>query len=171
MGNNGSGKSGECSSEEQKQYEEAKKLVQYTPEDEKSLPSKKSSLREVGSAGLKNGQGDDSSYEEDTNSATALDAIKLRRQETYLENQRQNLSLRKSIARVSMWAVGIQMYLTNATFLLYMAALEFKPEPMVMIAWMSSTVVQIVGIALVVAKGIFPQRNGTKMKDEENDLG
>lgn len=170
MGNNGSGKSGECSSEEQKQYEEAKKLVLYTPGNEKSSSSQKTSLRETRSADLKNSKGDESSYEEDTNSATALEAIKLRRQETYLENQRQNLSLRKLIAQVSMWAVGLQMFLTNVTFIGYMNAVSYRPESEVMIAWMSSTVVQIVGIALVVAKGIFPQRSGSGMQDEEGDI-
>lgn len=62
------------------------------------------------------------------------------------------------------------MFLTNVTFIGYMNAVSYRPESEVMIAWMSSTVVQIVGIALVVAKGIFPQRSGSGMQDEEGDI-
>lgn len=40
-----------------------------------------------------------------------------------------------------------------------------------MIAWMSSTVVQIVGIAVVVAEGLFPQRTGAERAGEEQELG
>lgn len=171
MENNDSIKRGNIFTKKQKQYAEAKNLVNYTPDDKKNPSSENSSLAESKASDPKNNKEDDALYEEDTNPATTLDAIKLRRQETYLENQRQNLSLRKSIARASGVAVGLQMLVTNATFIVYMYVLQGKPEPTVMIAWMSSTVVQIVGIALVVAKGIFPQRNGTKIKDEEHDLG
>ena len=97
--------------------------------------------------------------------------MKLRRQKTYLDNQRQNLKLRKRVAYAAMAAVGIQMLLTNVAFFIYMGRNGFNPEPPVMIAWMSSTVVQIVGIAVVVAKGLFPQRTGVGQAEEEQELG
>ncbi|MCT2189101.1 hypothetical protein M3E01_10160 [Corynebacterium kefirresidentii] len=111
-----------------------------------------------------------SDYDDDTSTDAQLNAVKLRREETYLKNQQQNLDLRRKIADASIWAVGLQMALTNGIFIRYMCAAAFKPEPEVMISWMGSTVVQIVGIALVVAKGIFPQRSGSRMQDEEGDI-
>lgn len=109
-------------------------------------------------------------YEEDTSTENALKTVTLRREETFLQNQQQNLALRKRIANVAMWAVGIQMALANLLFAKYMCAVSFQPEPVVMISWMTSTVVQIVGIAMVVTRNLFPSRNGDSKKDEERDL-
>ena len=109
--------------------------------------------------------------EDEAGTQSSLDAVKLRRQLTYLDNQRQNLKLRKRVANAAMWAVGIQMGLTNFAFFVYMGQNGFNPEPPVMIAWMSSTVVQIVGIAVGVAKGLFPQRTSGGQAEEEQELG
>lgn len=111
------------------------------------------------------------SFEDEAGTQSSLDAVKLRRQETYLDNQLQNLKLRNDVANAAMWAVGIQMGLTNIVFLVYMWQNSFDLQPPVMIAWMSCTVVQIVGIALVVAKGLFPQRTGAGQAEEEQELG
>ena len=109
-------------------------------------------------------------YEEETSTENALKVVALRREETYLENQQQNLALRKDIANVAVWAVGTQMFLTNVTFIGYMNAVDYQPESEVMISWMASTVVQIVGIAMVVTRNLFPSRNGNSKKDEEGDV-
>lgn len=122
------------------------------------------------SQGTEHDDGAQSNLEYDGSTPNALNAVALRREEVYLENQQQNLALRKSIAEIAVWAVGIQMFLTNVTFVGYMNAVDYQPEPVVMISWMTSTVVQIVGIAMVVTRNLFPRRNGNSKKDEERDL-
>lgn len=116
-------------------------------------------------------EGASSDYDDDISTEAQLNAVKLRREKTYLKNQKQNLALRSRIAKCSVWAVGLQMALTNVIFCSCMFAISGKPDTEVLIGWMSSTVVQTVGIALVVAKGIFPRRSGFRMQDEEGDLG
>ena len=112
----------------------------------------------------------DGEFEYETTSLSALNAVKLRREETRLKNQQQNLKLRKGVAYAAMWAVGLQMLATNFAFGCYLKAQDFSPEPAVMISWMTSTVVQVVGIALVVAKGLFPHQviGG---RNSDHDLG
>ena len=144
--------------------------------EEDSPKNKKPSAPELENAALNSdylqeADGLTSDYDDDTSTEAQLNVVKLRREKTYLKNQQQNLDLRRKIAEVSIWAVGLQMLITNVTFIVYMCAVSLKPEPEVMISWMGSTVVQIVGIALVVAKGIFPQRSGSRMQDEEGDIG
>lgn len=109
-------------------------------------------------------------YEDDTSTENSLKTVALRRELIYLKNQQQNLELRKYIANIAVWAVGIQMFLTNVTFVGYMNAVDYRPESEVMISWMASTVVQIVGIAMVVTRNLFPSRNGNSKKDEESDV-
>lgn len=109
-------------------------------------------------------------YEDDTSTEGTLNAIELRRKDTLVKNQEQNLALRKRIANVAMWGVGGQMVITDVLFGFHLNAVDFQPDPTVIIAWMTSTVVQIVGIAMVVTRNLFPSRNGDSKKDEESDL-
>ncbi|WP_284850256.1 hypothetical protein [Corynebacterium rhinophilum] len=158
-----------------RQLRDDKRSEPTSAAEENSPKTKKPSAPELENTApdsdyLQDADGLTSDYDDDTSTEAQLNAVKLRREKTYLKNQQQNLDLRRKIAGHSTWAVAIQMVLTNLIFIIYMFAVSFRPESEVMIAWMSSTVVQIVGIALVVAKGIFPQRSGSRMQDEEGDI-
>lgn len=80
-----------------------------------------------------------------------LDAKNTRREQ---ENQ-----LRKKVATWSLWFVLAQLVITNTTIVVYIAAMlvlkQYVPTE-VLITWLSSTIVEIIGILWVIARSLFP---------------
>lgn len=69
----------------------------------------------------------------------------------------QNLELRKKIAN---WSIGImvaQIALVNVVFVIYALTKGADLPEGVLQAWFASTVVQIVGIVLVITRYLFPE--------------
>ena len=80
-----------------------------------------------------------------------LDAKNTRREQ---ENQ-----LRKKVATWSLWFVLGQLIVTNATIVAYivtMLVLKQDVPTQVLITWLSSTIVEIIGILWVIARSLFP---------------
>lgn len=80
-----------------------------------------------------------------------LDAKNTRREQ---ENQ-----LRKEVATWSLWFVLTQLVITNTTIVAYIVTMlvlkQYVPTE-VLITWLSSTIVEIVGILWVIARSLFP---------------
>lgn len=84
-----------------------------------------------------------------------LDAKNTRREQ---ENQ-----LRKKVATWSLWFVLGQLVVTNATIVIYigfMLAMKKYVPTEVLITWLSSTIVEIIGILWVIARSLFPFHDG-----------
>ncbi len=76
----------------------------------------------------------------------------------------QNLELRKKIAN---WSIGImvaQIALVNLVFVIYALTLGADLPEGVLQAWFASTVVQIVGIVLVITRYLFPEAGREAVK-------
>lgn len=72
-------------------------------------------------------------------------------------DQEQDIKLKKLYARGILGLLLIQTIATNVGFFLYMIRGEdYSPPPEVMIAWLTSVVVEIIGIAVVVTRYLFP---------------
>lgn len=106
-------------------------------------------------------------FEEDTSTESALAAVRLRREEAQVENQEQNLKLRKAIARWAMCAVSVQLAVSAAAFFTYLIANLDSADSSVIITWLGATVVEVVGIAAVVTRNLFPPRT---TNDENGDI-
>lgn len=69
--------------------------------------------------------------------------------------------LKKLVGRVAMWGLVGQLAVVNAGFGVYLYwtqwVLERNVPDAVMIAWFSSTVVEVIGVVYVVAKYLFPE--------------
>ena len=64
---------------------------------------------------------------------------------------------RESYAKVARWAMVGQVFTADAIFVAYAwAGRSWNVEPGVMIAFLSSTVVQVIGVFLVITKSLFP---------------
>ena len=69
----------------------------------------------------------------------------------------QNIRLRKWYAISVLIALGAQIIAANTIFVLYAAwGAHWKVEVTLMQAWLAATVVQVVGIVLVVTRSLFP---------------
>lgn len=82
------------------------------------------------------------------------------------------VSLRKTVAWAAIVFVAIQIVCSNWYFGKYMYAVSENPEdlnPAVMIAWLSSSVVEIIGILGIVALSLFPSKGQTKAKRRRED--
>jgi hypothetical protein len=69
----------------------------------------------------------------------------------------QTLTLRHRIAWFAIWAVTAQLVLADVIFGWYLWVNGGHGiEPEVMIAWLSATVVEVIGIIVIVARNLFP---------------
>lgn len=107
-----------------------------------------------------NGDGENPS-DEDSNGEPdeeGLTSIKLRQEQIRLDNLQQNTRLRKILAYAAVGMVGLQLATSNLFFAYFLAHNVDDPDPRVMIAWLSSSVVEVIGILLVVARSLFKGR-------------
>lgn len=108
---------------------------------------------------------------DELSSEEALTAIELRRQEMKLDHRRQVLKLRKRLARYAIRIVIAQLVMANLFFLIYLVANLVDPNPAIMVAWLSATVVEVIGILWVIARSLFPYRDKSPSIDEKKPAG
>ncbi|GAA5037689.1 hypothetical protein ACFQRL_14185 [Microbacterium fluvii] len=74
-----------------------------------------------------------------------------------LRDMTQTSRLRKQLATFAILAVSAQLLVANLFFAFYLWQTKDDGfEPSVMIAWLSATVVEVVGIVVIVARNLFP---------------
>lgn len=78
-------------------------------------------------------------------------------------NLAQDIELKKFYARGSLFGVGIQLLIADAAFFFYLVK-EGNVPSVVMDVWLSATVVQSIGIVLVITNYLFP---ATAKQDEK----
>lgn len=109
----------------------------------------------------------DGSEDEDIDAASSFNeqrrenAIirKLNAKNTRREQENQ---LRKKVATWSLWFVLGQLVVTNATIVVYIGFMLVRKQYVpteVLITWMTSTIVEIIGILWVIARSLFPFRD------------
>jgi hypothetical protein len=72
-----------------------------------------------------------------------------------LHARRDELELKKAVAPWLFVALGTQLGLANAIFLLYCIVNGFKIDPGVMQVWLSAAVVQVLGLVWIVVRYLF----------------
>jgi hypothetical protein len=80
----------------------------------------------------------------------------VRERETRAEQAEENRKLRKQIANHVSIAVAAQVGVADAAFLIYGFWNGWQIPGDTMIAWLSATVVQVIGVGLVVTRSLFP---------------
>jgi hypothetical protein len=76
------------------------------------------------------------------------------------EDFRQDMELRRKYAKRMLWILGAELSFVNGTFFLYTwLGVHWKIPGTTMQVWLSSTVVQVVGIVFVVTRYLFPRRD------------
>jgi hypothetical protein len=74
------------------------------------------------------------------------------------QNQAQEIKLRRFYATWLLVGLGIELLIANTVFVLYAAiGRHWKLEAAVIDVWLGQTVVQVVGIVLVVTRHLFPE--------------
>lgn len=96
-------------------------------------------------------------YEESTSAGLA--AVALRQQQLKLKQRKQDMKLRRFLAICAIWLVIAQVAVANILFSVYLAHNVYDPDSAVLIAWLSATVVEVVGILWVIARNLFPYRD------------
>jgi|ERR1700684_95077 len=77
----------------------------------------------------------------------------------------QEYELRRMYARGILWLLCVEMVVANAVFVAFAwAGEQWKLEPAVIDVWLGATVVQVVGVVLVVTRHLFPER-GKKLEE------
>ena len=106
----------------------------------------------------------DDSADEATKTASSFNAQRrenaaLRKLDAKNTRREQENQLRKKVATWSLWFVLGQLVVTNATIVIYigfmLAVKKYVPTE-VLITWLSSTIVEIIGILWVIARSLFP---------------
>lgn len=95
---------------------------------------------------------------------STLSAVRLRHAQAKAQNREQNLRLRKVLAYCAIGLVGVQLLTSNLYFAYFLAHNITSPDPKIMIAWLSASVIEVIGILLVIARSLFPVKS--KPKDD-----
>lgn len=77
-------------------------------------------------------------------------------------DRRQDIGLKRVLAYFAVGAVGVQLMVANWFFHTYLNRVDFVPSDAVMIAWLSSSVVEVIGIVAIIARNLFPNRGMLK---------
>lgn len=117
----------------------------------------------------------DDSADEATDTASSFNARRresaaLRKLDAKNARREQENKLREKVATWSLWFVLGQLVVTNATIVAYIVIMlvvkQYVPTE-VLITWLSSTIVEIIGILWVIARSLFPFRD--KHHDTEGE--
>ncbi len=77
-----------------------------------------------------------------------------------MEHLRQRHTMRRSWSTFLMWVLGVQMSVVDVVFVIYAwAGVKWNIPPVAISAWLGALIVQVVGIATIVVKGIFPEES------------
>lgn len=72
----------------------------------------------------------------------------------------QDIQLKKSYATALLWLVGVQLFIADAVFVAYAWVGErWDLEPGVIQLWLGATIVELIGVALVITQYLFPKRD------------
>jgi hypothetical protein len=75
-------------------------------------------------------------------------------------DQQQDIELKKSYARGLLWMMTGQLAVADAVFIAYAwIGEDWHVTAGVMQVWLAATVVQVIGVALVVVRYLFPRRD------------
>nr|WP_201471371.1 hypothetical protein [Microbacterium hydrocarbonoxydans] len=75
-----------------------------------------------------------------------------------LRAREQDVGLKRLLAWVAIAAVILQLLVADAFLAYYVLAPGAKPSDTVLIAWLSASVVEVIGIVAIVARNLFPNR-------------
>lgn len=81
-----------------------------------------------------------------------------------------DVKLKKMLAWVVMIAVCSQLAVSDF-FLIYYVVTSVKPSEPLIIAWLSASVVEIIAIVVVIARNLFPDRNGKSKTKAKRSKG
>jgi hypothetical protein len=88
-------------------------------------------------------------------------ALPLHLRHLHEHGERQDIELKKDYATWLKSALSLQLAAADVVFVLYAAiGKHWKLDPAVINIWLGATVVQVVGIVLVVTRHLFPVRDG-----------
>lgn len=126
-------------------------------------------------AALAGGVPIDDSADEATSSAAEYNAQRresahIRKLDAKNQRREQENQLRATIAQRVIDFVAGQLILTNMLAWLYVLVMLARHDPIpseVIIAWLSSTIVEIIGLLWVMARSLFPFRDRRRDKDAE----
>jgi hypothetical protein len=77
-----------------------------------------------------------------------------------LRAREQDVGLKRLLASVAIAAVILQLLVADAFLAYYVLWADRAPSDTVLIAWLSASVVEVIGIVAIVARNLFPNKNG-----------
>jgi hypothetical protein len=82
----------------------------------------------------------------------------------------QDIQLKKSYAMSLLRLVAVQLFVADAVFIVYAwAGAHWELNPGVVQFWLGATIVELIGVALVVTQYLFPKRDKDESKDSSGD--
>lgn len=99
-----------------------------------------------------------------------FDVIRLRIETLRADREEQSIALRARVARWALWFVLGQLVVTNLAIVCYIGWSCWKTKSVpseILITWLTSTIVEIIGILWVIARSLFPFNDHHRDKEAE----
>jgi hypothetical protein len=72
----------------------------------------------------------------------------------------QDIKLKKKYANWLLWLITIQLVVADAVFIVYASeGMQWKLDASVIQVWLIATLVELIGVALVITRYLFPRRD------------
>lgn len=71
---------------------------------------------------------------------------------------RQDVRLKRRYANGALFAIGSQLLVADGVFVVYGWQNHWQLAPEVILGWLSATVVEVIGVVLVITRYLFPAR-------------
>lgn len=112
--------------------------------------------------------GEVATTEKDEDSESALLSVELRLRNAQVANEEQDLNLRRMVAKWSIGFVCAQLVAANLFIGWYLWFNRVNPDAKIMTVWLASSVIEVIGIVVVIATSLFP---GRKKKRKRHSFG
>ena len=92
--------------------------------------------------------------------AREIDALPARQRLAAIRDLELDISLKRRYARVLLWLLGGQLAVADGVFIAYaQVGAHWKLSTSVINGWLGATLIEVVGIVLVVTRYLFPRRD------------
>ncbi|HTL42225.1 MAG TPA: hypothetical protein VL294_12205 [Pseudolysinimonas sp.] len=82
----------------------------------------------------------------------------VRRDRASADDAELDVKLKKMVAAIALILMAIQIVVADIVFVVYGNAQEWKIDTPAISAWLGATVIEVIGVVLVIASYLFPKR-------------
>lgn len=83
-----------------------------------------------------------------------------RMQQISEDDAAQTVKLKGMLAKSTFGVIGLQLLIADIAFFSYGSSNDWKIDAEVMMSWLAATVIEVLGVVIIIARHLFPSKPG-----------